>query len=131
MGAVNRRVGCGTGTITLGLAEMVSHVVGVDPSNEEFADPRRSAAEHHIENVELRVGSVYALDFPDQSVRRVSLPLDPASCVVRPTLLDGVALRGLLPTWPRGRGEGRHANRDTAPWRRHVARRRLPGGLPG
>jgi hypothetical protein len=40
-------------------------------------------------------------------------------------------LRGLLPNSRRGRGEGRHASRDTAPWRRLVTRRRLPGGLPG
>src|SRR5215218_10382708 len=57
-------VGCGRGTITLGLAERVAHVVGVDPSHEEFADVRRYAAEHQIENVEFRVGSVYGLDFP-------------------------------------------------------------------
>jgi ubiquinone/menaquinone biosynthesis C-methylase UbiE len=57
-------VGCGTGTITLGLAEAAGHVVGVDASDEEFADARRYAAELRIENVEFRVGSVYALDFP-------------------------------------------------------------------
>ena len=57
-------VGCGEGTITLGLAETVGHVVGVDESDEEFTDARRYAAEHQIENVEFRVGSVYALDFP-------------------------------------------------------------------
>jgi ubiquinone/menaquinone biosynthesis C-methylase UbiE len=57
-------VGCGRGTITLGLAETVAHIVGVDPSDEEFEDARRYAAEHHIENVEFRLGSVYALEFP-------------------------------------------------------------------
>jgi len=57
-------VGCGTGTITLGLVETVGHVVGVDRSDEEFADVRRYATEHDIENVEFRVGSVYELDFP-------------------------------------------------------------------
>jgi ubiquinone/menaquinone biosynthesis C-methylase UbiE len=56
--------GCGEGTITLGLAEKAGHVVGVDPSSEEFADALRYAAEHNIENVDFRVGSVYALDFP-------------------------------------------------------------------
>ena len=56
--------GCGQGTITLGLAETVGHVVGVDPSEEEFADAQRYAAQHQIENVEFRVGSVYALDLP-------------------------------------------------------------------
>jgi ubiquinone/menaquinone biosynthesis C-methylase UbiE len=57
-------VGCGRGTITLGLAERVAHVVGVDPSEKELADVRRYAAEHQIENVEFRVGSVMASTFP-------------------------------------------------------------------
>ena len=57
-------VGCGTGTITLGLAETVNSVIGVDQDDEEFTDARRHAAEHGIENVEFRVGSAYALDFP-------------------------------------------------------------------
>jgi DNA-directed RNA polymerase specialized sigma24 family protein len=55
----------------------------------------------------------------------------PASRVFRLSLLDRVALRGLLLKWRRDRGEGRHANRDTARWRRRVAVRRLPGGPPG
>ena len=57
-------VGCGHGTITLGLAEAAGHVIGVDSSEAEFADARRYAAERDIENVEFRVGSLYALDFP-------------------------------------------------------------------
>ena len=39
-------------------------MVDVDPSDEELTDARCYAAEHQIENVEFRVGSVYALDFP-------------------------------------------------------------------
>ena len=58
-------VGCGQGTITLGLAERVAHIDAVDPAEEAFADARRYAAEHEIKNVEFRVGSVYGLDFPD------------------------------------------------------------------
>jgi ubiquinone/menaquinone biosynthesis C-methylase UbiE len=57
-------VGCGQGTITLGLAEAAGHVVGVDLTEEEFADARRWAADHQIDRVEFRVGSVDALDFP-------------------------------------------------------------------
>jgi ubiquinone/menaquinone biosynthesis C-methylase UbiE len=57
-------VGCGQGTITLGLAERAGHVVGVDLSEDEFADARGWAADHQIDNVEFRVGSVDALDFP-------------------------------------------------------------------
>jgi len=57
-------VGCGRGTITVGLTERVAHVVGVDPSH-EFGEARRYAAENQIENLEFRVGSVYGLEFPD------------------------------------------------------------------
>ena len=57
-------VGCGEGTITVGLAERVGHVVGVDPDGEGFADAKRYVADHRIKNVEFRVGSVHALDFP-------------------------------------------------------------------
>lgn len=57
-------VGCGQGTITLGLAEAAGHVVGVDLSEDEFAEGRRWAAERAIENVEFQVGSVDALAFP-------------------------------------------------------------------
>jgi ubiquinone/menaquinone biosynthesis C-methylase UbiE len=57
-------VGCGTGTITLGLADNVSRIVGVDLDDEEFGDARRYAVEQRIENIEFRVGDVYALDFP-------------------------------------------------------------------
>lgn len=57
-------VGCGSGTITLGLGERVAHVIGVDQSDEEFTDARSYAVEHQIGNVEFQVGSVYALDFP-------------------------------------------------------------------
>jgi ubiquinone/menaquinone biosynthesis C-methylase UbiE len=57
-------VGCGTGTIAVGLAERAGEVVGVDPE-EEFDDARRYASEHGLESVEFRRGSVYALDLPD------------------------------------------------------------------
>jgi SAM-dependent methyltransferase len=56
-------VGCGEGTITLGLAEKASQVVGVD-SDGDFADARRHASEHGLQNVEFRCGSVYALELP-------------------------------------------------------------------
>jgi SAM-dependent methyltransferase len=58
-------VGCGAGTITLGLASWLSggHVIGVDPDG-DFEPARRYAAEHEIGNVEFRTGDVYGLDFP-------------------------------------------------------------------
>jgi SAM-dependent methyltransferase len=56
-------VGCGTGTITVGLAEQGGEVVGVDPED-EFDDARRYASERSLDNVEFRHGNVYALDLP-------------------------------------------------------------------
>lgn len=58
-------VGCGPGSITLGLASVLpgADFVGVDPED-AFEPARRHAAEHGIDNVEFRVGDVYALDVP-------------------------------------------------------------------
>jgi 2-polyprenyl-3-methyl-5-hydroxy-6-metoxy-1,4-benzoquinol methylase len=60
-------VGCGPGSITLGLAQVAAHVTGVDVDDEEFADARAHAAEHGIDNVEFREGSIYELAFEDGS----------------------------------------------------------------
>jgi ubiquinone/menaquinone biosynthesis C-methylase UbiE len=62
-------VGCGSGSITLGLAKAAGHVTGVDvaDADEGFDDARAYAAEHGIDNVEFRDGSIYELDFPDAS----------------------------------------------------------------
>jgi ubiquinone/menaquinone biosynthesis C-methylase UbiE len=62
-------VGCGSGSITLGLAKAAGHVTGVDvaDADEGFDDARAYAAEHGIDNVEFRDGSIYELDFPDES----------------------------------------------------------------
>jgi ubiquinone/menaquinone biosynthesis C-methylase UbiE len=60
-------VGCGAGTITLGLAQAAAHVVGVDQSGDEFADAQQYAAANRIGNVEFRVGTVYRLDYPADS----------------------------------------------------------------
>jgi ubiquinone/menaquinone biosynthesis C-methylase UbiE len=58
-------IGCGEGAIAIGLADVAGRVVGVDLNDEEFAGARHWAIEHEIGNVEFRVGSVAALDFPD------------------------------------------------------------------
>jgi ubiquinone/menaquinone biosynthesis C-methylase UbiE len=56
-------VGCGTGTITVGLAGHAGEVVGVD-ADDDFEDARAYAVEHGLKNVEFRRGSVYALELP-------------------------------------------------------------------
>jgi SAM-dependent methyltransferase len=61
-------VGCGPGSITVGLAQVAGHVTGIDVDDAEFADARAYAVEHGISNVEFREGSIYDLDVPDGSV---------------------------------------------------------------
>jgi SAM-dependent methyltransferase len=62
-------VGCGPGSITLGLAEAVApgEVVGVDLRPEVVEQARAAAAQRGIANVRFEVGSAYDLPFPDAS----------------------------------------------------------------
>jgi SAM-dependent methyltransferase len=60
-------VGCGAGSITLGLARVARHVTGVDVDDAEFADARAHAAAHGIDNVTFLEGSIYQLDAADAS----------------------------------------------------------------
>jgi ubiquinone/menaquinone biosynthesis C-methylase UbiE len=61
-------VGCGPGTITVGLAARVAHgrVVGVDVSAEPLAEARAAAQRAEVE-VAFEVGDVYALASADDS----------------------------------------------------------------
>jgi len=62
-------VGCGPGTITLGLAESVApgEVVGVDLQERLVERARALAGERGIANVRFDLGDAYALPFPDRS----------------------------------------------------------------
>jgi SAM-dependent methyltransferase len=62
-------VGCGPGSITLGLAEAVSpgEVVGVDVQAAQVEQARTLAASKELGNVRFEAASVYALPFPDRS----------------------------------------------------------------
>jgi SAM-dependent methyltransferase len=61
-------VGCGPGSITLGLAEAVSpgEVVGVDIQPVQVEQARALAACREVRNVRFEAASVYALSFPDR-----------------------------------------------------------------
>jgi SAM-dependent methyltransferase len=61
-------VGCGPGSITVGLAEAAGRVTGIDVDDAEFAEARVYAADQAIDNVEFLEGSIYELPFPDASV---------------------------------------------------------------
>jgi ubiquinone/menaquinone biosynthesis C-methylase UbiE len=62
-------VGCGVGTITLDLAELLSEgsVTGIEPVEGVLGDVRVSADERGIENLVLEVGDVYALSYDDDT----------------------------------------------------------------
>lgn len=62
-------VGCGPGTITLGLARAVSpgECVGVDLVPEVVAEAARRAAESGVTNARFEVADTYALPFADAS----------------------------------------------------------------
>jgi ubiquinone/menaquinone biosynthesis C-methylase UbiE len=59
-------VGCGPGTISLGLAHHVRSLIGID-REDAFDDARTYAAALGIDNVEFRIGDVHALDLPAAS----------------------------------------------------------------
>lgn len=61
-------VGCGPGSITLGIAQAAGHVTGIDVDDAEFADARAYAADHGIDNVEFREGSIYELGVAEGSI---------------------------------------------------------------
>ncbi|MDK0523237.1 class I SAM-dependent methyltransferase [Streptomyces sp. ML-6] len=62
-------VGCGPGTITADLAELVSpgRVTGVDTAGEILTRAAGTASERGLENVGFAVADVHDLDFPDDS----------------------------------------------------------------
>jgi 2-polyprenyl-3-methyl-5-hydroxy-6-metoxy-1,4-benzoquinol methylase len=78
-------VGCGAGSITIGLAKVAGHVTGIDVDDAEFTDARAYAAEHGIDNVEFREGSIYELGQPDASIDVCTL------CSMMETLDDPLA----------------------------------------
>ncbi len=62
-------VGCGPGTITMDLAEIVApgDVIGIDRSEVVIERARQAAEARSLSNLSLRVGDVYNLDFEDDS----------------------------------------------------------------
>jgi ubiquinone/menaquinone biosynthesis C-methylase UbiE len=61
--------GCGSGAITLGLAQAVrpGQVIGIDVAEVEIERARRRAQEQAVNNVRFEAGNVYDLGFADRS----------------------------------------------------------------
>ncbi|MFE2382957.1 class I SAM-dependent methyltransferase [Streptomyces misionensis] len=62
-------IGCGPGTITADLAELVpdGRVTGVDQAPGVLEQARRTAAARGLDNVDFAVADVHALDYPDDT----------------------------------------------------------------
>jgi SAM-dependent methyltransferase len=62
-------LGCGPGSITLGLAEKVApgEVVGVDLQPSQVAQAQELSAARGVKNVRFEVADIYQLSFPDGS----------------------------------------------------------------
>lgn len=62
-------IGCGPGTITADLAELVpdGHVTGVDHAPGILDQARATAAGRGLTNVDFAVADVHALEYPDDS----------------------------------------------------------------
>lgn len=60
--------GCGSGSITIGLAQVVApgEVVGIDMESSVVERATISASEMKVDNVSFQTGDVYQLPFPDQ-----------------------------------------------------------------
>ncbi|KUL53106.1 class I SAM-dependent methyltransferase [Streptomyces sp. NRRL S-1521] len=62
-------IGCGPGTITADLAELVpeGHVTAVDHAPDILGKARATAAERGLTNIDFAVADVHDLDYPDDS----------------------------------------------------------------
>ncbi|KAF8855487.1 ubiE/COQ5 methyltransferase [Acephala macrosclerotiorum] len=60
-------VGCGPGTITVDLAKLVGHVIGVEYSPEPLSQARTFAEQQGVKNVEFQVADIHDLPFEDDT----------------------------------------------------------------
>ena len=67
--------GCGPGTITVDLAEIISpgKAVGIDPEEKQIKAAQSYASERGTSNVRFQIASVYELPFKDESFDAVSM----------------------------------------------------------
>ena len=63
-------IGCGPGTITLGLAQAVApgHVTGIDHDRQHIETARKLAADRGVNNTTFKTGDAFSLPFEDNSL---------------------------------------------------------------
>lgn len=67
--------GCGPGTMTIDLAEIVTpgEVIGIDIESSQIELARRTAAERGVSNVRFEASDLFSIPFPDESFDAVFL----------------------------------------------------------
>ncbi len=60
-------VGCGPGSISLDLAGLVTHVVGIDGADAAIERAKAEAVRRGVHNIEFRIADAYELPFEDDS----------------------------------------------------------------
>ena len=101
--------GCGPGTITIGLAEVVARgaVVGVDVESSQVAQATKTVQARGLRNIRIQQASVYRLPFPDNTFHAVfSHALfehlaDPSAALseIRRVLMPGGLIGIASPDW--------------------------------
>jgi ubiquinone/menaquinone biosynthesis C-methylase UbiE len=132
-------VGCGPGSITLGLARAVGggRVLGVDREPQQAVLAKEAAAAAGLSGVDFTAASVYALPVAAESVdvvfahalfEHLARPVDALAELYRVLRPDG-AIALSTSDWSRARIRPRTANVDAA-LRGHYLLRRRSGGDP-